>query len=108
MTRKAKILIAILTFVVFAGVGFLDANRRLISIEHRHRIYHQLCLDQRESLGASYEGCGREALQGLEGAEIKAIVSALPIGLGAAAIFLVLALVFVRFRGRKRDERLAD
>jgi hypothetical protein len=37
----------------------------------------------------------------------KAIMGAVPIAAGAAAIFLVLSLIFVRLRSRKADKQVS-
>jgi hypothetical protein len=108
MTKRAKIVIAILTFVVFAGVGYFDAERRALSLQHRADVYELLCQDRADPVNRSDEQCISEHRRALDQSQGKAIVGALPIAIGAAAIFLALCLIFMRLRSSKRGARAAD
>jgi hypothetical protein len=107
MTRKAKIIIAILTFVVFVGVGFFESGQRADSIQHRAFAYEELCQDRTDPINRTDENCIRDFRRAVDESQSKAIMGAVPIAAGAAAIFLVLSLIFVRLRSRKADKQVS-
>ena len=108
MTNKSKIVIGVLTVLVFLGVGYYDADRRAVSMQHRASAYYGLCQDRAATLGQSDEQCVRDLRRADEESHGgKVLLSALPIAAGAAAIFLVLALVLMRFRRRRPAEQAA-
>jgi hypothetical protein len=106
--KKSKIVIAILTLVVFVGVDFYDSGRRASSIQHRAFAYSEMCQDRLDPINRSNDQCFADFRRANDGALRKGMMDALPTAAGAAAVFLALALLFMRLRSRKRDEAVAD
>ena len=108
MTRTARgVIVGVLTLAGFLGVGFYDANQRAYRQDGAH-ISLDACESMAEQRGAQTDDCippFRAALDASQGLALKA---ALPMALGAAALFLILALGLLHLLKSRREDAAAD
>jgi hypothetical protein len=105
MTRKARgLIVGVLTLAVFLGVGYYDANQRAYRLQDGAHMTLDACESMAEQAGRPADPCITEFRAALDASQGLALKAALPMALGAAALFLVLALGTLRvLRSRKAD-----